>query len=86
MRVYVRATLRGGVVALVGACMVTSNVFVQSKELRFDAVSIKPLGPAGGPVPFSGELILPGGTFRDPGTQLRYLMQQPTISRNPLLK
>jgi uncharacterized protein (TIGR03435 family) len=69
----IRAILQCGIFALVASCM-AGDGFAQSKEPRFDVVSIKPLGPKGGPAPFTGELILPGGMFRDPGTTLRYLI------------
>ena len=57
-------------------CALATTLLAQSTERRFDAVVIKPLGPKGGPAPGVGEVILPGGTFGDPGTTLRALIEE----------
>lgn len=69
-----RAILQGSRFALVALCMVVNSGFAQPKELRFEVSTIKPLGPIGGPVPGTGDVILPGGWFSDPGTKLRNLI------------
>lgn len=57
-------------------CALASGLFAQSTEPRFNAVVIRPLGDKGGPAPGMGELIQPGGLFRDPGTTLRALIEE----------
>src|SRR5688572_13657498 len=60
--------------ALVAACIVASSGFAQSGEMRFEVSVIKPLGPKGAPAPNVGEIVFPGGVFRDPGATLRFLI------------
>ncbi len=60
---------------LVTLFALASSVSAQSEQLRFDVTAIKRLGPGGAPVPGVGDVILPGGAFRDPGTTLRNLIE-----------
>ena len=61
--------MHGGAFALAALCMAASGGLAQSQQPRFEVSSIRPIGQ-GGPMPFSGEVFLPGGRFRDPGTTL----------------
>jgi uncharacterized protein (TIGR03435 family) len=65
---------RLSIVSFVASFAVLAVGFSQSKELSFAVSSIRPLGARRGPAPFAGEVIHPGGTFRDPGTTLRVLI------------
>ncbi|MEP7355283.1 MAG: TIGR03435 family protein [Acidobacteriota bacterium] len=72
MSTCTRPILQATIIALLASILAT-NGFAQAKEPRFDVVLIKPLGDRP-PPPNVGDVILPGGTFRDPGTTLRELL------------
>ncbi len=69
-----RTRLILGLVALMG--------FAQPKEPRFDVTVIKLLGPYGAPMPGVGDIIHPGGEFRDPGTTLKAMIAEGYNVRN----
>jgi uncharacterized protein (TIGR03435 family) len=62
--------------------LVASSAFAQTKEPRFDVVSVKLLGPFGAPMPGVGDIVHPGGEFRDPGTTLKALIAEAYNVRN----
>ncbi len=75
MSAYLRAISQGTIIALVALCTLANSGFAQSSEPRFEVSTIKPLGAKRGPAPGAGEVILPGGWFRDPAVTLRALIE-----------